>query len=135
MGKNGPHQKPLQLFNLVLFISDVMMFHIITLQFEACVFEQQSGNFLFRKANIKRNNNKGQIFSCFSWSTYRMTKKGAEMTHISKTETKSRQQSFDSVMDGDESNQISANVFEVLCLSKFTNLFRKFGVSKILQCL
>ncbi|XP_017213756.1 transient receptor potential cation channel subfamily A member 1a isoform X2 [Danio rerio] len=37
-----------------------------------------------------------------------MTKK---MTHISKSE-KSRQQSYDSVMDGDESNQISANVFE-----------------------
>ncbi|ROL44610.1 Transient receptor potential cation channel subfamily A member 1 [Anabarilius grahami] len=41
-----------------------------------------------------------------------MIKKGVEMTHISEMESKSRQQSFDSVMDGDESNQISANVFE-----------------------
>lgn len=48
MGKNGPHQKPLQLFHLVLFISDVIdLFHIITLLFEACVFERQSGNVFF----------------------------------------------------------------------------------------
>jgi len=60
-----------------------------------------------------------------------MTKKGAEMTHISKTESKSRQQSIDSVMDGDESNQISANVFEVLIYSEslesaiFCNVYKR----------
>lgn len=107
------------------------MFHEITLLFEA------SGNqaifFFKKKANIIRI--KDKFSSCFSWSTWRMIKKGVEMTHISEMESKSRQQSFDSVMDGDESNQISANVLEVLCLSKFTYLFRKFGVTKCLQCL
>ncbi|XP_073705503.1 transient receptor potential cation channel subfamily A member 1a [Garra rufa] len=55
-----------------------------------------------------------------------MTKKSEEVTHNSKTESKSRQQSYDSVMDGDESNQISANVFEwtkqgnVVALEKHT---------------
>ncbi|XP_016309980.1 transient receptor potential cation channel subfamily A member 1a [Sinocyclocheilus anshuiensis] len=55
-----------------------------------------------------------------------MTKESAEMTHISKTESKSRQQSYDSAMDGDESDQISANVFEwtkqgnVVALEKHT---------------
>uniref|UniRef100_A0A8C2QB26 Transient receptor potential cation channel, subfamily A, member 1a n=1 Tax=Cyprinus carpio TaxID=7962 RepID=A0A8C2QB26_CYPCA len=57
-----------------------------------------------------------------------MTKECAEMTNISKIESKSRQQSYDSAMDGDESNQISANVFEVLILSKFTNLFRNMHI-------
>ncbi len=55
-----------------------------------------------------------------------MIKKMTEMTRIAKTESKSKQQSFDSMMDGDESNQISANIFEVLCLFKFTNLFRNY---------
>uniref|UniRef100_A0A8C2L570 Transient receptor potential cation channel, subfamily A, member 1a n=1 Tax=Cyprinus carpio TaxID=7962 RepID=A0A8C2L570_CYPCA len=55
-----------------------------------------------------------------------MTKECAEMTNISKIESKSRQQSYDSAMDGDESNQISANVFEwtkqgnVVALEKHT---------------